>query len=73
MPWVKGFKHAVQDKGKVYMPPTCFTLIKKEKEEFISLLTPVKELDGYMSNIKRCIIESKIYGLKCHRCHIIMQ
>ena len=45
--------HPVEDRGKVYIRPACFTLSKKEKEEFIGLLTSVKVSDGYTSNVKR--------------------
>jgi len=65
--------HPVEDRGKVYIPPACFTLSKKEKEEFIGLLASVKVPDGYASNIRRRIIDGKIYGLKSHDHHIIMQ
>lgn len=34
--------HPVEDNGKTYIPPAYFTLSKKEKDEFISTLAPVK-------------------------------
>ena len=64
--------HHVEDGGKTYISPTCFTLSKTEKDEFISILASVKVLDGYASNIKRCIVDGKIYGLKSHGHHIII-
>ena len=33
----------------------------------------MKVLDGYASNIKRCIIDGKIHGLNSHGHHIIME
>ena len=61
-----GKLHPIEDRAKVYIPPACFTLSKKEKEEFFGLLASVKVLDGYASNIIRCIIDVKIYHLKSH-------
>jgi len=33
--------HPLEVRGKVYIPPACFTLSMKENKEFISLLTYV--------------------------------
>ena len=65
--------HPVEGRGKVYIPPACFTLSKKEKEEYIGLLTSVKVPNGYALNIRRPIIDGKIYGLKSHDYRSIMQ
>lgn len=37
--------------------------VKKKKEEMLGVLASVKVPDGYWSNIRRRIIDGKIYGL----------
>ena len=46
-----------------------------KKKEFCKFLKEVKVLDGYASNICRCVQvnERKIFGLKSHDCHVLMQ
>lgn len=65
----------VEDSGGFKIPLASFTLNSNEKEEFVKVLTSVKVPDNYASNIKRCnkVGEHKIYGLKSHDHHIIMQ
>ncbi|XP_071687049.1 uncharacterized protein [Rutidosis leptorrhynchoides] len=41
--------------GKVYLPPACFEMDKKEKDKFCNVLKEVKVPDGYAANISRCI------------------
>ncbi|XP_071739225.1 uncharacterized protein [Rutidosis leptorrhynchoides] len=57
--------------GKVYMPPTYFTMDKKEKELFCEILMGVKVPDGYSANISRCVQQKppKLSGLKSHDKH----
>ncbi|XP_071704598.1 uncharacterized protein [Rutidosis leptorrhynchoides] len=62
--------------GKVYLPPACFEMDKKEKENFCNVLKEVKVPDGYSANISRCIQVKptpKMLGLKSHNNHILMQ
>ncbi|XP_071740608.1 uncharacterized protein [Rutidosis leptorrhynchoides] len=61
--------------GKVYLPPACFTMDKKEKELFCEVLMGVKVPDGYSANISRCVQQKppKLSGLKSHDNHILMQ
>ncbi|XP_021838978.2 uncharacterized protein [Spinacia oleracea] len=58
---------------KTYLPPASFTLSKKEKEEMLGVLASVRVPDGYAANIKRRFIDGKLYGLKSHDHHILMQ
>ena len=46
-----------------------------KKKEFCKFLEEVKVPDGYVSNISQCVLvnERKIFGLKFHDCHILMQ
>ncbi|XP_019225907.1 PREDICTED: uncharacterized protein LOC109207443 [Nicotiana attenuata] len=59
--------------GRVYLPPTFFTMSHNEKELFYDVLQNGKFPDGYASNISRCFRKQKISGLKTHDCHVIMQ
>ncbi|KAL6506117.1 hypothetical protein OROHE_022646 [Orobanche hederae] len=61
--------------GKYVMPDASYVLNKKEREDFCKFLMSVKFLDGYASNISRCvgINDQKISGLKSHDCHILLQ
>ena len=65
----------VQDNNKVYLPPACFSMDKKEKDIFCRVLKKVKVPDGYAANISRCVElkPPKVFGLKSHDCHILMQ
>ena len=61
--------------GKMHLPLASFTLIMKEKYIFSQVLKDVKMLDGYASNISRCVNlkDRKISGLKSHDCHILIE
>ena len=61
--------------GRIYLPPSCFSLNKQEKDIFLNVLKNVKVPDGYASNISRCVHlkPHKLSGLKSHDCHILMQ
>nr|XP_043619752.1 uncharacterized protein LOC122591556 [Erigeron canadensis] len=63
------------DNNKVYIPPACFSMDKKEKEIFCHVLQRVKVPDGHASNISRCVQlkPPKLFGLKSHDNHILMQ
>lgn len=43
------------DNGRKQLSPASFTMIKKEKYIFCKVLKNVKMLDGYASNISKCI------------------
>ncbi|XP_021775990.1 uncharacterized protein LOC110739815 [Chenopodium quinoa] len=65
--------HPKEVSGKTYLPPTSFTLSKKEKEEMLAVLASVRVPDGYAANIKRRFVDGKLSGLKSHDHHILMQ
>ena len=52
-----------------------FTLTKDERKKCCEWLKGVKFLDGYASNISRCvnINEGKIMGIKSHDSHVLLQ
>ncbi|XP_058210407.1 uncharacterized protein LOC131322874 isoform X2 [Rhododendron vialii] len=60
--------------NKTYLPPACFSMTPKEKDDFLKVLKRVKVPDGYSSNLSRCIQlkQRKIIGMKSHDCHILM-
>jgi len=63
-------------KGKCqYLPPTAYTLSRKEKIEFYKFLQGDKDLERYSSNIKNLVSmkDLKLKGLKSHDCHVLME
>ncbi|KAM6593613.1 hypothetical protein CsatA_001316 [Cannabis sativa] len=67
---------APEQKGKrLYLPPACYTLSKKEKEIVCKSLSNMKVPDGYSSNIKNLVNtdELKLMDMKSHDCHALMQ
>ncbi|KAK0600743.1 hypothetical protein LWI29_018024 [Acer saccharum] len=67
--------HPTVVRGKTCLPSACFSMTRSEKQNFCKVLSRVKVPDGYSSNISRCVKvkNHKIYGLKSHDCHILMQ
>ena len=67
--------HPIEKGNKVVLPSACYSLTLDERIEFCKLLKVFKVPDGYSSNISRCVQfnEMKIYGLKSHDCHVLMQ
>ena len=67
--------HLIERGNKVTFSVTCYSLTSNEKNEFCKFFKEVKVLDGYASNISRCIQvnEQKIFGLNSHDCHVLMQ
>ena len=61
------------DNGKYHL--AVYSLTRDTKKLFLSTLKNVVVPDGYSSNISRCIDEAqqKIFGLKSHDCHIIIE
>ncbi|CAN1185414.1 hypothetical protein LINPERPRIM_LOCUS38997 [Linum perenne] len=63
------------ESGKIYVPPTCFTLSAKERQLLCKALKGVKVPDGYAANISRCcnLKQRKIAPFKSYDSHILMQ
>ncbi|KAG8501221.1 hypothetical protein CXB51_003352 [Gossypium anomalum] len=61
--------------GKYRLPPSIFSMLKKEKEVFCMVLKDIKVPDAYASNISRCVSfkDRRLYSLKSHDYHILMQ
>ena len=60
---------------RTYLPPTCHTLSRKEKQFFCECLRSVKVPQGYSSNISSLVSmqDLKLVCLKSHDCHMLMQ
>ena len=67
--------HPFEVDDQFYLPPAPYTMSPDEKKLFCEILKGVKFPDGYASNIRHNIHvnEKKIFGLKSHECHIILQ
>jgi hypothetical protein len=57
------------------MPRARYTLSTQQKKAFCEFLREVKFLDGFASNISRCLSTegTKLQGLKTHDCPILLQ
>ncbi|RVW28901.1 hypothetical protein CK203_111943 [Vitis vinifera] len=67
--------HLIQRGNRVMLLAACYSLTSNEKKEFCKFFKEVKVPNGYASNISRCVQvnERKIFGLKSHDCHVLMQ
>ena len=63
------------ESNRTYLPPACYTLSRKEKKVFCQTLAELKVPEGYCSNFRNLVsIEDlKLYGLKSHDYHTLMQ
>ncbi|KAL3618854.1 hypothetical protein CASFOL_037302 [Castilleja foliolosa] len=57
------------------MLAASYVMTAKERREFCDFIKSVKFLDGYASNIARCVTsnDQKLFGMKSHNCHVILQ
>lgn len=64
-----------KDDGSYIFPSACYTMSKKDRQNFCEFLHSVKLPDGYASNISRCanVVDGKVSGLKSHDCHVLLQ
>ena len=60
---------------RTYLPPACYTLSKEEKRRVCTTLLELKVPEGYSSNLgsRVSMQDLKLYGLKSHDCHVLMQ
>ena len=56
-------------------PKACYTLDNRAKKELFDWLTKLKFLDGYVSNMGRCVDKQRLrlLGMTSHYCHVFMQ
>ncbi|KAL0556752.1 hypothetical protein IC582_005268 [Cucumis melo] len=59
----------------IFLPPACYTLSRAEKLSFCKTLSELKVPEGYSSNIQSLVslTDLKLYGLKSHDHHVLMQ
>ncbi|KAA0059068.1 transposase [Cucumis melo var. makuwa] len=60
---------------KIFLPSACYTLSRAEKLSFCKTLSELKVPEGYSSNIQILVslTDLKLYGLKSHDHHVLMQ
>jgi hypothetical protein len=68
-------RHLWLKEGKKKMPQAPYTVKPEQKNVIFRWLSSVKYPSGYAGNIARCvnIRDNKMYGLKSHDCHILLQ
>jgi hypothetical protein len=72
---IKSELHPKIINGETMLPPAYYTFNSEEKKGACRFFHSVTLPDGMASNISRCvnIKDSRIFGLKSHDCHIILQ
>ncbi|KAL0536744.1 hypothetical protein IC582_025704 [Cucumis melo] len=65
----------IKGEKKIFIPPACYTLTKKEKRFVLKSLSEMKVPRGYSSNVTNLVSieDSKLNGLKSHDCHVLLQ
>ncbi|KAA0032194.1 transposase [Cucumis melo var. makuwa] len=65
----------INGEKKIFIPPACYTLTKKEKRFLLKSLSEMKVPRGYSSNITNLVSieDSKLNDLKSHDCHVLLQ
>jgi hypothetical protein len=65
----------IGDDGRMYLPPAPHTMSTEDKIAFLQVVQDLSVLDGYASNISRCVRmnDRMLSGLKNHDNHVIMQ
>ncbi|KAL4030872.1 hypothetical protein IC575_009126 [Cucumis melo] len=65
----------INGEKKIFIPPACYTLTKKEKRFLLKSLSEMKFPRGYSSNVTNLVSieDSKLNGLKSHDCHVLLQ
>ncbi|XP_028111673.1 uncharacterized protein LOC114309984 [Camellia sinensis] len=60
---------------RTYLPPACYTLFEEKKKRVCTTLLELKVPEGYFSNFGSHVSmqDLKLYGLKSHYCHGLMQ
>jgi hypothetical protein len=67
--------HPVDVEEQFYLPPAPYTFSLDDKKLFCEVLKGVRFPAGYASDIRHNVHvnERKVFGLKSHECHIILQ
>ncbi|KAK9048019.1 hypothetical protein SSX86_033019 [Deinandra increscens subsp. villosa] len=67
--------HLVLKNGRWFKPHALYVLTREERKQFCNLLKSVRFPDGYAGNLAKNVIveQGKVYGLKSHDCHVLIQ
>ncbi|WVZ49393.1 hypothetical protein U9M48_000759, partial [Paspalum notatum var. saurae] len=67
--------HPIEVEDQFYLPPAPYSMSPNERKLFCQVLKGVKFPEGYASDIRNNVHvnEKKIFGLKSHESHIILQ
>ncbi|KAK1427928.1 hypothetical protein QVD17_16680 [Tagetes erecta] len=67
--------HLVRKNNRLVKPHAMYVLTKDERKQFCNLLKSVRFPDGYAGNLAKNVIvdQGKVYGLKSHDCHVLIQ
>ena len=65
----------IDQENRTYLPPACYTLSKVKKEQICKTLADIKVPEGYSWNFGNLVSieELKLFGLKSHDYHTLMQ
>jgi hypothetical protein len=68
--WLKTYEN-----GKVWKPPSCFTMTRDERAILCKVIKEVRTPDGYASNLSKSVNMQNltVTGLKSHDCHVLIQ
>ncbi|KAL0544363.1 hypothetical protein IC582_019477 [Cucumis melo] len=66
---------SISSEKKIFIPPACYTLTKKEKRCVLKTLSRIKVPEGYSSNIRNIVsmTDLKLNSLKSHDYHVLIQ
>ncbi|KAK9048338.1 hypothetical protein SSX86_032699, partial [Deinandra increscens subsp. villosa] len=67
--------HLVHKNGRWFKPHALYVLTREERKQFCNLLKSVRFPNGYAGNLAKNVIaeQGKVYGLKSHDCHVLIQ
>ena len=65
----------INQRGVNLKPKATFVLSKPQRLAICRWINDLKLLNGYVSNLSRCIdwSQAKLHGIKSHDCHVFMQ
>ena len=65
----------IEKDSRMYLPPSCYTMSRKEKQNFCQFIKDLKVPEGYSSNLRSKVNmqELKLQNMKSHDCHVLMQ
>ncbi|KAJ0492169.1 putative Transposase-associated domain-containing protein [Helianthus annuus] len=67
--------HLVRKNDHWVKPHASYVLTRDERKQFCNLLSSVRFPDGYAGNLAKNVNveDGKVYGLKSHDCHVLIQ